>query len=537
MSRPPGLPDDFPSAIVVESRTVENWSREIVLADVPVATPDSEEQALEVVRWAARMGWRVRPIGAFHGWAPLLAESTERVVLIDQTQLTGLVDFTEEPVPAATFRCGTTLAQAMRELEGVDNHGASEAPGWTFPDFPGIPDVTIGGALAIGAHGAGIRTRADQPDLFGTMSNLILGFRAIVSVDGDYVIRDFRRDDPRVASMLVHLGSAFLLRATLRAVPNCFLGRRVEYPDWEELFAAPADPMPEGCLQQRVESHGRVQQLWFPFTTTPVVQSFSEEGYVDHDRVTEPLVVRLSPDIPAAFTTVLTSTLSHFPWLTPLVERAVLAEMRHLSPPDSQWHGTSGNMLLYVPHDTLRVISLAYAALVRADEVQQAVHDVAREFDRLLHAYAKVGKDPINSCLELRVTDVDRTTDVGVAEAVPALLSPARPLPGSQAERVIWFDLVTTPGMPDSIDFCREFEAWLWQRFAEPGSLRAEWSKAWAFGPEGAWSEERVIDRILRSYDPDGTLETARVARSQWRTWDTAGVFGSPLVDRIFGPL
>jgi hypothetical protein len=192
-------------------------------------------------------------------------------------------------------------------------------------------------------------------------------------------------------------------------------------------------------------------------------------------------------------------------------------------------------MLLYVQHDTLRVVSLAYAALVRADEVQQAVHDVAHEFDRLLHEYAKAGKDPINSCLELRVTDVDTTQDLGVAGAVPALLSPVRPLPGSQAERAIWFDLVTTPGMPGSIDFYREFEAWLWQRFAEPGSLRAEWSKAWAFGPEGAWSDEQTLDRILRSYDPDGTLDTAREAREQWRAFDASGVYGSPLIDRLFG--
>jgi hypothetical protein len=535
MSTPAQLPADFPASIAVESRTVENWARMIELTDAAVAIPDSEEQALEIVRWAARSGWRVRPIGAFHGWAPLLAETTDRIVLVDQTGLTGLVDFTDDPVPAATFRCGTTLAQATRELEAVDNHGAAEAPGWTFPDFPGIPDVTIGGALAIGAHGAGVRTRADQPDLFGTMSNLVLGFRAIVSVDGDYVIRDFRRDDPQAAAMLVHLGSAFLLRATLRVVPNCFLGRRVEYPDWEDLFAAPTDPPGEGSLQARVERQGRVQQLWFPFTKTPVVQSFSEEGYVDHDRVTEPLEVRLSPDIPAAFTSAFTSTLAHLPWLTPLVERAVLAEMRHLSPPDAEWHGTAGNMLLYVQHDTLRVISLAYAALVRADEVQQAVYDVAHEFDRLLHEYAKAGKDPINSCLELRVTDVDATQDLGVAGAVPALLSPVRPLPGSQAERAIWFDLVTTPGMPGSVDFYREFEAWLWQRFAEPGSLRAEWSKAWAFGPEGAWSDERTLDRILRSYDPDGTLDTARKAREQWRVFDASGVYGSPLIDRLFG--
>ncbi len=51
-------------------------------------TPSSEEEVLQVVRWAATEGLRVRPVGAFHTWSP---------------------------VPAATFRAGTTLAQAVRE--------------------------------------------------------------------------------------------------------------------------------------------------------------------------------------------------------------------------------------------------------------------------------------------------------------------------------------------------------------------------------------------------------------------------------------
>ena len=56
-----------------------------------------------------------------------------------------------------------------------------------------------------------------------------------------------------------------------------------------------------------------------------------------------------------------------------------------------------------------------------------------------------------------------------------------------------------------------------------------------AFGPEGAWSDERTLDRVLRSYDPEGTLDTARKAREQWRAFDTSGVYGSPLIDRLFG--
>ena len=257
--------------------------------------------------------------------------------------MTGLLDFVYAPVPAATFRAGTTLAQALEALENIDNRGASDAPGWSWPDFPGVPDVTLGGMLAIGAHGAGVRQRADQADLYGTVSNLILSFRAIVSDGSAYVIREYRRDEPEAAALLVHLGAACLLSVTMRVVPNCFVGRRVEYPNWQVAYGPTAQA---GSMQALVEEHGRVQALWFPFTETPVVQHFTEEPYVEGPRVTEPLTVRLSPDLPAVFTGLFTESLSHLPWLTPLVERAVLAEMRHISPPDQEWHGTTGKMLL-----------------------------------------------------------------------------------------------------------------------------------------------------------------------------------------------
>jgi len=531
------IPDSFPEGIETDFRHVENWSRMLQVNDVLTARPTHEEQCLQIVRWAASTGWRVRPMGALHTWVPILLEDADRIVLIDQSAMTGLVAFTEEPVPAVTLQAGTTLAEATAILESIDNGGRWPAPGWGWPDYPGIPDVTVAGMCAIGAHGAGIRTRSDQEDLFGTVSNLIVGFRAIVSEEDGYVIRDFTRDDPDTAAFLVHLGHAYLLTLCMRAVPNCILSRRVEYPDWTESFAEPGPSLPTQSLQSLVEKHGRVQQLWFPFTQTPIVQHFSEEPgepAVEDISVTAPLTVRLAPTLPVAFTTAFGSTLQHMPWLTPLVERATLAEMRHLSPPDHVWHGTSGNVLLYVQHDTLRVISLAYAILVKRDEVQAAVHALGHTFNDMLHRYAMSGLEPINSCLEIRVTDLDRADAVGIPDAAPVVLSPARALPGSELDRAIWFDLVTVPGSTGSNAFYVEFETWLWEHFSTPGTLRAEWSKAWAFSPDGPWTNPQVIDRVLRSYDPDGTRTTANAVRDTWQRYDRAGVYGSPVMSRIF---
>ncbi|MFM7148164.1 MAG: FAD-binding protein, partial [Actinomycetales bacterium] len=156
MAPAPTTAHGFPEGITLQRRSIENWSRMLAVPDVLTATPTSDQQALEIVRWAAAVGWRVRPVGAMHTWAPIVTEDADRVILIDQSAMTGLVDFTLDPVPTATFRCGTTLAEATRLLEGIDNGGRSQAAGWGWPDYPGIPDVSIGGMCAIGAHGAGI---------------------------------------------------------------------------------------------------------------------------------------------------------------------------------------------------------------------------------------------------------------------------------------------------------------------------------------------------------------------------------------------
>ena len=165
-------------------------------------------------------------------------------------------------------------------------------------------------------------------------------------------------------------------------------------------------------------------------------------------------------------------------------------------------------------HDTLRVVSLAHAVHVQRDGVQEAIHALAEQFDRRLHEYAQAGHDPINSCLEMRVTDVDREEALGIPGAVPAMLSAGLPINGS--ERVIWFDVVTTPGMPMAWQFYADFEVWLWQRF--PGSLRPEWSKAWAISLDGPWTDESVLARVR---------EAIRPAVEVWDRLDNRGVYGS----------
>jgi len=73
--------------------------------------------------------------------------------------------------PAVRVETGASLESLLTHLEGKGYGilGHHPAPG----------DITIGGAIVIGGHGAGIR-REGQNDNVGTLSNLILSLDAVV---------------------------------------------------------------------------------------------------------------------------------------------------------------------------------------------------------------------------------------------------------------------------------------------------------------------------------------------------------------------
>ena len=532
-------PEGFPAQVAVEAREFQNWAKLVTVDGVPTCLPQDEGDLVEIANWAAGANWRLRPVGARHGWAPFTidADSTDDVMLVSQEFMTGMAGFETEPVPAAWFLPGTSMLDATGLLAGIDNDGAGTAPGWGFNAYPGVPDVTVGGVCAIGAHGTGISLDPDKPDLYGTMSNWILGFRALVSdpdsAEPRYIVREFSRDDSEASAFLLHLGRSFLTAIKLRVVPNFYLRRTVRYPQFGELFSDDGKP-PKLSLGRLEEKHGRVQELWFPFTSTPIVQYWTEEQERSEPQVDGPMSIRLSPDITSEESDRFAQTLAEHPEYTAAVDQASIDRIRELSPQGIDLHGTARDLLLYVQHDTLRVLSLAYAVLLPADEVQAAAHDLASRLDEMVRGYGERGRAPITNCLEMRVTGIDRAEEVGVAGAVPVTLSPARPLAGSNVDRVIWLDLVTMPGTPYANQFLAEFEEWLWERWPEPGTLRAEWSKAWAFTSEGPWTNEAVVEAIKRSYDDGFGTEAFRQAATVLARYDAAHLYSSPLLDRLF---
>ena len=279
-------PDGFPPSIPVDTITFTDWSGAISVAGVQVARIASADDVAAVCCWAAQHGSTVRAVGHSHNWSPILLDGDtppgSEVMLVDTAQLDGCSLDASDGNPLATFGTGVTLEAASAYLETCDNHGASTAPGYAFPQLPAPGSLTLGGALAIGAHGTLVPTAGGTADgsLMGCLSNLITGFDAVVTdPDGDpgtYAVRHFRRDEADAAAFLVHLGRAFLTSVTLLVVPNYHLQLHCLFPEAAALFGA---PRLAGCARSNrssrpdeLDTYGRIEVLWFPHNERTFVQ-------------------------------------------------------------------------------------------------------------------------------------------------------------------------------------------------------------------------------------------------------------------------
>jgi hypothetical protein len=427
------------------------------------------------------------------------------VLLVDITGLKGEPAFHPEPFPAATFGIGTTVEEATRFLETLDNQGTGAAPGFTFQNMTAPGKLTLGGVLAIGAHGTGAKWKVEEPDLNGCLSNLVLWFEAVVtdpygSEPEAYVIKRFERDHPDASAFLVHLGRAFLTRVCLRVVPNFYLQVDNRYPRAQVLFEASASAPSKDSLSALLQDFGRVEVTWFPYTDRPWVKTW----LLRHERI--------DPQVPGPYNypwqgiglfvnNLFKRMLFAIPSLTPWFERLVLSLAERNAPAGAVLNGKSRDLLLYVEKDTLRVDEFSFALQLCRDEIQEVAHALCARFTEMLERYRLRGAYPVNGPLEIRFSTMDRQAELGVHGASPPALSPCRSVRPDDPEldTVLWFSLLTIPGTPHANEFFREFEIWMLRRWGRPGYnvIRPEWSKSWAHGKLGAWTNRRLLRKTI----------------------------------------
>ncbi|ANP56817.1 FAD-linked oxidase [Streptomyces griseochromogenes] len=524
----------FPARVTLYRSTYRNWAGEITADGLWACAPASPEQVLAVVDWAWHNGWRVRARGRSHGWSPLtITEGTTadtHVLLVDTApRLTRLALESASTVRAGA---GVTLEALLTFLE---EHGL----GLTATPAPG--DLTLGGVLAIDAHGTAVPAEGERPPAgttYGSLSNRVLELTAVVWDEGSgaYALRTFRRTDADCAALLSHLGRSFVTEVVLRVGPDSALRcvSRTDVPA-AELFAAPGSG--GRTLETFLTRSGRVEAIWFAFTEHPWLKEWSVAPIrpLTSRHVTSPYNYPFSDSVPTVVADLVGRIFAGAAWyLAPVLGAAQLdvARLGLAATLCADVWGPSKNTLLYVRPTTLRVTASGYAILTTRAGVQRVVHEFTSHYRERLAAYAARGRFPVNGSMEIRVTGLDDPADCGAEGARAPLLSVLRPSAARpEWDTAVWLDVLTLPGTPYAEAFLRELERFLFATYDGGYALaRVEWSKGWAYTDDAAWSDARVLGTAVPgSFGSDVWGQAVEILDRL----DPHRVFGNGFLDRL----
>lgn len=191
----------------------------------------------EAVRRASRKG-RIRPLGNSCSWSPLVPT---RGSLIDLGRLRGMHETSFDGAPAICVEAGATVRDLVQ---------FTQARGLTLITPTIYQDISVGGAIAVAAHGTGLHT--------STMSDEVVAL-TLVDARGD----------------VHHLSAA---DGSLFDAARCSLGALGVVHDvtmrcWPEFHLHVEDRMIGvddvlGNLPDLLATYEFVELYWFPFTDT-----------------------------------------------------------------------------------------------------------------------------------------------------------------------------------------------------------------------------------------------------------------------------
>ena len=573
VGQPGGTLPDFPAGVPLGRYPFTNWADDLTLPNVWTCDPRTPQDVVDVCNWAATHNFRVRARGFMHGWSPLTVTagmSTDSVLLVDLTKSLNQKALT----PAANGQparvrvgAGALMIDLLTYLEQQPGGGGS-APGYSFPHTPAPGNLTVGGVLAINAHGTAVPTPpADSfPSGYGSMSNHVLELTAVVTDPhsanpGTYALKTFARGSGDDRAFLTHLGRAMVVEAVLEVIPNYNL-RCQSFTNLPAttLFQAgnSSGSPPEYSFADFVARFGRVEIIWFPFTTNPWlhVWQVAPQQPSGSRQVSGPYNYPFADNLDSTLQTFLqdafrSGTLGP---LTPTFGGMMFTATNNgfdgkgyfgndgVYPVSRDIWGPSKDVLLYIQDTTLKVTANGYAVQLRKADLQQAVHDFIAEYNDLIARYQQQGEYPANSPLEIRVTGLDDPSLVDVPPGQTASTPVISSLSYDEVARAndwdvaLWLDVLTIPGTPSSNQFFADLEEWLLQRFTgSAGRVLPEWSKGWAYTSAGPWTNQSFIQHVRNAYT------AGRASDESWswevttlRQYDASNLFGNPFLDSLF---
>ncbi len=533
----------FPADVPVSRQTFENWARDIKVPNVLTCVPETPEDIVDIVNWGAKNGYKVRPCGMMHNWSPLTLSPTEdasKVLLVDMTQhLTKVVEpvaHNEEGGGTITVQAGITMEMLLTELQ-KENLGfiATPAPG----------DLTLGGVMAIAAHGTALPPVSNESPAkghtYGSLSNSVLSLTAVVWNEQveKYELRKFKRSDPECQVFLAHLGRAFITEMTLQAGPNQRLRCKSEMVPAAELYAPPGSS--GRTFEKYMNENQGVEAIQFPGADEVWMKSWSDAPVKPPEsrEVKGPFNYTFSDNLPEALSALLPQVVAGAGRLTPAFGRmlnSIASAGLSLTNSTDLW-GWSKDLLLYIKPDTLRVTANGYAIHTKRDNVQNIVEKFKKIYEETIKKYEERGVFPANGPLEIRVTGLDHAKEVSVDNAREPQLSPLRPDPTHPERDVaVYLDILTVPGTELSNEFYTDVEQQVFKEFNGPDSaVYVEWSKGWGYTKDGPWTNLDVMKKIIPNVLSEGRPKDDNfyTALKTLQKYDPKRLFSSPMLDKL----
>jgi len=527
------------------------YGNEIKIPFTYLAIPRDADDVLKVANYAFQYGYRVRPSGTQHTWAPFLYSLSDsgstcpRTILLDTTRhFTSIVlnppDVGRPDLHSVTVGPGVRLGTLMEFLE---------KNGLGFYASAAFPTPTIGGLLAIAAHGSGAgsglldsRSPGHSP---GSMSNLIISM-TIVAWDPDkaeYTLKRLHRSDEDIKPFLTSFGRTFMTSVTLRAgIDQNLQSQSHFFVSAEELFVHPdkaTDSM--RTFSKYLETYGRINPSTFPpgdkfwvmtWHNAPIKPPKSRRSY-------GPLNYYWMNYYPEFLNPILHILLTRLPAISKILAAigpVVAMVGTRLSKSQDYW-GPSRNHLIYATGDLPRMTPHSLVVVTSRKNLQLVTHITFRNFHTLAKQYEKEGKYPTPGVFDMRVTGLDfpEYIEVPGAEGSYPSFSPLRPVPEfPEFDIALYFDIT---GYEDNLylyEFMVKFQSSLYQDLHwKYAVIRAEWAKGWAIAEGGPWRNSTVLNHYARTLSSSNENREWNWAVRTLDKYDPFRIFSNSFLDEF----
>ena len=535
-------PPNFPAGIGLYQQMYENWSQEIRVDDVWTATPRNAADVVLLANWARSHGWRLRPSGSKHGWAPFTVMPEQRadlkVLLVDTTaNLNSIAVGKRGAHHVVTAGPGAHMDDVLVAMQRAGR-------GWSSIPAPG--DITIAGAIAINGHGAALPAKGENTagHSFGSVSNRVLSLDVVVwdGSSGQYKLRTCERSESITKALLTTMGRLFVTSFTLVTEPLVNLRCRT-YTDipGNEIFAAPGAPASTRTFQHFIDEGGRVEAIWFAHTPSPLLKvwSVAPTKPASARAVTGAYNYPFSDNIPLEISELATEIVNGRPAATPQFGKmSMAASIAGLTACNAYdlW-GPARNTQHYIKPTTLRASDFGWAVITHRANIQRVMWEFFDKFRELNQKYEQRGQWPANMPVEVRCSGIDDVGALGIPGAEAPTLSSSTPDENHpEWDVAIWLNVLSLPDTPGAYEFKEELERWLLDKYVgDDATVRAEWCKGWAFTKERDFTNADVLDHAIPN-----SFRRGRNASNNW-DWtiakfnelDPHRIFTNPFVDRL----